>query len=715
MSEVRIKNFKRVLVANRGEIAIRVFRALNELGITSVAVYSKEDKYAMFRTLADEAYPLNPEKGPIDAYLDIPTILKIAKDHNVDAIHPGYGFLAENPVLVEECEKNGITFIGPTVDSMNAMGDKISSKQIAIASQVPIIPGVDHAMKTVEEAMEVGYPVMLKASNGGGGRGMRIVSREEDMPKEFKEAIDESKKAFGDDQVFIEKYLKGPKHVEVQVLADNYGNVVHLFDRDCSVQRRHQKVVEYAPAFSVPEASRQKIFDSAIRLCKQVGYRNAGTCEFLVDSDGNPYFIDYRLLADTGLLTADEVPAARPVGPIDYGALYNERPVILKKAADRLLAAPSPSYEAFCEAQSFWLEDYALFMAVKAEQGQAGLADWPDDLRCRKPEAIAAAKQRLAGAVDYYKAVQFFFYTQWNALKAYANSKGVRLVGDIPIYVSPDSSDLWTHPELFQTDGEMHLTQVAGCPPDAFAADGQLWGNPLYDWPTHKATGFAWWKQRMKHATSIYDVVRIDHFRGFESYYSIPAGNKTAAGGHWEKGPDRDFIHAMHEALGEGGIIAEDLGYLTPEVKAMLAESGYPGMKIMQFAFDSRESGNYLPHTYPRNSVVYTGTHDNETLVSWYQTISDAERAMVRDYLYDYATPDEQLYKSMIALILRSAAARCIIPMQDWLGLDNAARINKPSTVGQNWRWRLKKTQLTKKLQKEICQLTTRYGRMNWA
>ena len=296
MSEVRIKNFKRVLVANRGEIAIRVFRALNELGITSVAVYSKEDKYAMFRTLADEAYPLNPEKGPIDAYLDIPTILKIAKDHNVDAIHPGYGFLAENPVLVEECEKNGITFIGPTVDSMNAMGDKISSKQIAIASQVPIIPGVDHAMKTVEEAMEVakkvGYPVMLKASNGGGGRGMRIVSREEDMPKEFKEAIDESKKAFGDDQVFIEKYLKGPKHVEVQVLADNYGNVVHLFDRDCSVQRRHQKVVEYAPAFSVPEASRQKIFDSAIRLCKQVGYRNAGTCEFLVDSDGNPYFIE---------------------------------------------------------------------------------------------------------------------------------------------------------------------------------------------------------------------------------------------------------------------------------------------------------------------------------------------------------------------------------------------------------------------------------------
>lgn len=296
MSEVHIRNFKRVLVANRGEIAIRVFRALNELEITSVAIYSKEDKYAKFRTVADEAYPLDPNKGPVDAYLDIATIIKIAKDHNVDAIHPGYGFLAENPILVEECEKNGIVFIGPTVDSMNAMGDKISSKQIAIAAGVPIIPGVDHAMKTVEEAMEVaktvGYPVMLKASNGGGGRGMRIVYKEEDMAKEFKEAIDESKKAFGDDQVFIEKYLRGPKHVEVQMLADNYGNVVHLYDRDCSVQRRHQKVVEYAPAFSVPEATRQKIFESALSLCRHVGYRNAGTCEFLVDLEGNPYFIE---------------------------------------------------------------------------------------------------------------------------------------------------------------------------------------------------------------------------------------------------------------------------------------------------------------------------------------------------------------------------------------------------------------------------------------
>lgn len=296
MSEVQIRPFKRVLVANRGEIAIRVFRALSELGITTVGIYSKEDKYASFRTKADESYALNPEKGPVDAYLDINEIVKIAKEKNIDAIHPGYGFLAENPNFVEACEKNGIVFIGPTVDIMNAMGDKISSKQMAVTANVPIIPGVEHAIKSEEEVIEVarqiGYPVMLKASNGGGGRGMRIVNCEEDMAREYKEARDESKKAFGDDQIFVEKYLRSPKHIEVQVLADKYGNVVHLFDRDCSVQRRHQKVVEYAPAFSIPEATRNIIFDSAIRLCKQVGYRNAGTLEFLVDADYNPYFIE---------------------------------------------------------------------------------------------------------------------------------------------------------------------------------------------------------------------------------------------------------------------------------------------------------------------------------------------------------------------------------------------------------------------------------------
>ena len=296
MTNVQIKPFKKVLVANRGEIAIRVFRALNELGITTVGIYSKEDKYALFRAKADESYPLNPDRGPVDAYLDIKKIINIAKAANVDAIHPGYGFLAENPEFVKACEDNGITFIGPSKELMNAMGDKISSKQMAIKANVPIIPGVDHALKTEKEVMQVaemvGYPVMLKASNGGGGRGMRIVNCAEDMPTAYREACNESKKAFGDDQIFVEKYLRGPKHIEVQVVADNYGNVVHLYDRDCSVQRRHQKVVEYAPAFSIPEETRKIIFDSAVRLTKMVGYRNAGTLEFLVDQEGNPYFIE---------------------------------------------------------------------------------------------------------------------------------------------------------------------------------------------------------------------------------------------------------------------------------------------------------------------------------------------------------------------------------------------------------------------------------------
>ena len=295
-NQVQIRKFKKVLVANRGEIAIRVFRALNELGITTVSIYSKEDRYALFRSKADESYPLNPEKGPIDAYLDIDTIIKIALAANVDAIHPGYGFLSENPDFVDACERNGIVFIEPSSQIMNAMGDKISSKKMAIDAQVPIIPGVDYAIKDIDTATkiaaEVGFPIMLKASNGGGGRGMRIVNTMEDLEKEFNEAKNESKKAFGDDKIFIEKYLRAPKHIEVQILGDNYGNVVHLYDRDCSVQRRHQKVVEYAPAFSIPDETRQIIFDSAIRLSKAVGYRNAGTLEFLVDADNNPYFIE---------------------------------------------------------------------------------------------------------------------------------------------------------------------------------------------------------------------------------------------------------------------------------------------------------------------------------------------------------------------------------------------------------------------------------------
>ena len=296
MEDIKIKEFKKVLVANRGEIAIRVFRALNELGIQTIGIYSKEDKYSLFRTKADESYELDRKKGAIEAYLDIPGIIKIAKEKGADAIHPGYGFLSENSEFAQACADNGIAFIGPNRASMDAMGDKISSKKMAIECNVPIIPGVDHALKDEAEAVEVarkiGYPVMLKASNGGGGRGMRIVNSEADMPREYNEARTESRKAFGSEQIFIEKYLRAPKHVEVQILGDKYGNIVHLFDRDCSVQRRHQKVVEYAPAFTIRPEVRQNMFADAVRLAKHVGYKNAGTLEFLVDAEQNYYFIE---------------------------------------------------------------------------------------------------------------------------------------------------------------------------------------------------------------------------------------------------------------------------------------------------------------------------------------------------------------------------------------------------------------------------------------
>ena len=426
---------------------------------------------------------------------------------------------------------------------------------------------------------------------------------------------------------------------------------------------------------------------------------------------GNPYFIDFRLLAADGLLTEAELPAPQPVGPVDYGALYQQRPVVLHKAADRLLASPTPAYEAFCEAQSGWLEDYALFMAVKAEQKQAGLSDWPDDLRTREPAALAAAKERLADEVDYYKAVQFFFYTQWNALKAYANGHGIQLVGDIPIYVSPDSSDLWTHPELFQTDGAVHLTSVAGCPPDAFAADGQLWGNPIYDWKKMAQTHYSWWIQRLTAAGKLYDVIRLDHFRGFESYWSVPAGDTTARNGKWVKGPGMDFIRTIQQALPNLEFIAEDLGFITPEVRKLQQDSGYPGMKVLQFAFDPREPSNYLPHTYTPNSVVYTGTHDNTTTRGWYHEISAESRAFAREYMRIPALDEDMISWNFIALAMSSVANLCMIPIQDYLCLDKEARINTPSTLGGNWTWRMEKGAFTEELAGQMKRLTVIYGR----
>ena len=426
---------------------------------------------------------------------------------------------------------------------------------------------------------------------------------------------------------------------------------------------------------------------------------------------GNPYFIDPDLLVEDGLLTKQEVKAYRwgsDPRHVDYGAVYNSRLKLLSKAKKRGWERDREEVTAFVAENARWLPDYALFMALKRHFGMKPWQEWPDEaVRLHEPAALARYRELLREDVELFTYIQFLFFRQWTALKSYINSLGIGIIGDLPIYVAMDSADVWAEPENFQLDDRCVPTEVSGVPPDYFSADGQLWGNPLYDWPTHKATGFAWWKQRMKHATSIYDVVRIDHFRGFESYYSIPAGNKTAAGGHWEKGPDRDFIHAMHEALGEGGIIAEDLGYLTPEVKAMLAESGYPGMKIMQFAFDSRESGNYLPHTYPRNSVVYTGTHDNVTTEGWRTNASPEDVAYACRYL---RCKPEDLTEAMICACLASVSDMAIIPMADWLHLGAEARINTPSTQGSNWQWRLNQP-LPPDLAGHIAALTDLYER----
>ena len=425
---------------------------------------------------------------------------------------------------------------------------------------------------------------------------------------------------------------------------------------------------------------------------------------------GNPYFISLDELVKEGVLTAEECKKAkfgRKADDIDYSQLYKERGRLLRLAYSRSDIGHNAAFAAFCEKNKWWLDDFALFMAVKGRFEGKPWIEWAEDIRLRWQNAMDYYRRELYFEVEYYKYLQFKFDQQWRALKAYANEKGIRIIGDIPIYVALDSADAWANPGLFQLDQENLPTAVAGVPPDGFSPTGQLWGNPLYRWEAHRKTGYQWWITRLWYCFELYDVVRIDHFRGFESYYSIPAGNKTATGGHWEKGPDRDFINAMHENLGEGGIIAEDLGYLTPEVKAMLSASGYPGMKIMQFAFDSRESGNYLPHTYHRNSVVYTGTHDNVTTEGWRTNASAEDVAYACRYL---RCQPEELTEAMICACLASVSDTAVIPLADWLHLGSEARINTPSTQGSNWQWRLT-CPLPEALAGHIAQLTVLYER----
>lgn len=431
---------------------------------------------------------------------------------------------------------------------------------------------------------------------------------------------------------------------------------------------------------------------------------------------GNPYFISLEEFIKEGLLTKEECDAAdmgSDANNIDYEKLYLNRYPLLYKAYKNSNVTNDKGFVTFCD-ENHWLKDYALFMAVKDKFGGIAWNKWDEDIRMRRKSAIEKYSNELNNEIRYYKFLQYHFYLQWTKLKKYANDKGIKIIGDIPIYVAFDSADTWAHPELFQLDENNVPCAVAGCPPDGFSADGQLWGNPLYNWKYHKITNYKWWISRMKHCFNLYDVVRIDHFRGFDEYYSIPYGDKTAVNGHWEKGPGIELFKTIENALGKKEVIAEDLGFMTDTVRQLVKESGFPNMKVLEFAFDSRDTGSrndYLPHNYCENCVAYTGTHDNQTVKSWFETIKAEERQLARAYLCDNYTPDDELYKSFICLIMRSSANVCIIPMQDYLGCDDSCRMNTPSTVGENWKWRMKEEDMSSKLSEEIHGITTIYSR----
>ena len=426
---------------------------------------------------------------------------------------------------------------------------------------------------------------------------------------------------------------------------------------------------------------------------------------------GNPYFIDLDALKADGLLTAAQLKA-EPWGTdplsVDYGTLYTSRYKVLRAAyaawrekyAGRFGCAHyyPDDYYAFTLTNESWLNDYALYMALKTANGMKSWAEWPREYRLRDAGALAEFAAGQEEEIGFWKFLQYEFAVQWKKVKDYANEKGIKILGDIPIYVSADSVDAWVGGELFELDAQGGFARVAGCPPDYFSADGQLWGNPLYNWPYHKQTGYAWWVRRVRHALGIYDLLRIDHFRGFDTYWAIPAGSSTARTGKWENGPGMDLFRALEAALGKLPIIAEDLGDLVPSVRKLLADSTFPGMKVLQFAFGGGDN-EYLPHNHVKNSVVYPGTHDNTTLTDWWVNAAPAkEKANAAAYLH--LTPCKPTAKEVAAVrtdaartaLLRAAlgsvADRAIIPMADWLGLGAEAHLNTPGKLGGNWAWR---------------------------
>ena len=429
---------------------------------------------------------------------------------------------------------------------------------------------------------------------------------------------------------------------------------------------------------------------------------------------GNPYFIDLEYLCKDKLLTKKECESFQwgsNLKYVDYGIMYESRYALLRKVYARFTKKEPQDFEKFCENEKQWLDDYALFMALKDANGGQAWSNWDKSLRLREKKAMEEATEKYSEEIRFYKMLQYLFYQQWNALKTYANEAGIEIIGDVPIYVAGDSADVWANPDQFYLDENLEPIEVAGCPPDAFSDDGQLWGNPLFRWDVMKKDGYTWWTRRIKAMSELYDIIRIDHFRGFDSFYAIPAKDDTAKNGQWKQGPGMDLFCELEKKLGKLPIIVEDLGFLTPSVHKLLKDSGFPGMKVIQFAFDSREESDYLPHTYTNHCVVYTGTHDNDTVMGWMKTAPKASVKYAKEYLN--LTKEEGYNWGMMRAAWSSVADMAIVPMQDILGLGSEARINTPSTLGNNWKWRATPEQIDAKVAKKLYHYMQMYGRVD--
>lgn len=431
---------------------------------------------------------------------------------------------------------------------------------------------------------------------------------------------------------------------------------------------------------------------------------------------GNPYLIDFDLLIEAHLLSEEDL---RDVffgdneEYIDYGAIYNQKYPLLRKAYENFKSSDNhemrENLEHFKRENASWLNDYSLYISLKNHFNGLPWNEWAHDIKNREHGAMEHYKNELADDIEYHNFIQFLFFKQWGDVKRYANENGIKIIGDIPIFVAADSSDAWANPEIFLFDEERKPVKVAGVPPDYFSATGQLWGNPLYNWQKLKETNYSWWVERVRANLSTCDIIRIDHFRGFEAYWAVPYGDDTAINGQWEPGPGIDLFNAIKSQLGELPIIAEDLGLMTQGVIDLREATGFPGMKILGFAFDSGEENDYLPHTYTKNCVVYTGTHDNDTLIGWFQKAKEEDRQFARDYLNSRS--DDEIHWDAIRGAWSSVANMAISPVQDFLGLGSEARINTPGVAAGNWQWRLRHEVLTDELAERIAKLTKVYSR----